>query len=72
MPGQSLPRVTGLIRSGSTQLTEDGRMTRETANTYAQDKPISRVVEAVNSYEGTDDIHVLGLGPAQTGLKAFA
>jgi len=67
-----LPRVTGLIRSGSTQLTEDGRMTRETANTYAQDKPISRVVEAVNSYEGTDDIHVLGLGPAQTGLKAFA
>jgi len=47
-------------------------MTRETANTYAQDKPISRVVEAVNSYEGTHDIHVLGLGPAQTGLKAFA
>ena len=29
-------------------------------------------LEAVNTYEGTHDIHTLILGRAQTGLQAFA
>jgi glutaryl-CoA dehydrogenase len=28
-------------------------------------------LEAVNTYEGSHDIHALILGPAQTGLQAF-
>jgi glutaryl-CoA dehydrogenase len=28
-------------------------------------------LEAVNTYEGTDDVHALILGRAQTGLNAF-
>ena len=28
-------------------------------------------LEAVNTYEGTHDIHALILGKAQTGLSAF-
>jgi glutaryl-CoA dehydrogenase len=29
-------------------------------------------LEAVNTYEGTHDIHALILGRSQTGLQAFA
>ena len=29
-------------------------------------------LEAVNTYEGTHDIHALILGRAQTGLQAFS
>jgi glutaryl-CoA dehydrogenase len=29
-------------------------------------------LEAVNTYEGTHDVHALILGRAQTGIQAFA
>jgi glutaryl-CoA dehydrogenase len=29
-------------------------------------------LEVVNTYEGTHDVHALILGPAQTGIAAFA
>jgi len=30
------------------------------------------ILEAVNTYEGTHDVHALFLGRAQTGIQAFS
>jgi glutaryl-CoA dehydrogenase len=43
-------------------------------NGISDEYPVIRHVlnlEAVNTYEGTHDIHALILGRAQTGLQAF-
>jgi glutaryl-CoA dehydrogenase len=44
------------------------------ANGISDDYPVIRHLlnlEAVNTYEGTHDVHALILGRAQTGLQAF-
>lgn len=69
------------------QLTEEEISVRAAARDYSQETLMTRVLEAdrhdhvirhvmnleaVNTYEGTHDVHALILGRAMTGIQAFS
>ena len=75
--GKSNPDMVSLIKRNSTGKALDiARMARDMlgANGISDEYHIIRHVmnlEAVNTYEGTHDIHALILGRSQTGMSAF-
>ena len=75
--GKSNPDMVSLIKRNSTGKALDiARMARDLlgANGISDEYHIIRHVmnlEAVNTYEGTHDIHALILGRSQTGMSAF-
>ena len=75
--GKSTPDMVSLIKRNSTGKALDiARMSRDMhgANGVSDEYHIIRHVmnlEAVNTYEGTHDIHALILGRAQTGIASF-
>ena len=75
--GKSTPDMISLIKRNSTgKALEIARMSRDMhgANGVSDEYHIIRHVmnlEAVNTYEGTHDIHALILGRSQTGIAAF-
>jgi glutaryl-CoA dehydrogenase len=75
--GRASPEMISLIKRNSTgKALEIARMARDMhgGNGVADEYHVIRHVmnlEAVNTYEGTHDIHALILGRAQTGIQAF-
>jgi glutaryl-CoA dehydrogenase len=75
--GQATPEMVSLIkRNNSGRALEIARLARDMlgANGIAEEFHVMRHLcnlEAVNTYEGTHDVHALILGRAQTGLSAF-
>ena len=75
--GKSTPDMVSLIKRNSTGKALDiARIARDMhgANGVSDEYHVIRHVmnlEAVNTYEGTHDIHALILGRAQTGIAAF-
>ena len=75
---QSTPEMISLIKRNSCgKSLEIARMSRDMhgGNGISDEYHVIRHVmnlEAVNTYEGTHDIHALILGRAQTGLQAFS
>ena len=75
--GQLAPEAISLIKRNSCgKALEIARIARDMhgGNGIADEFHIIRHMmnlEAVNTYEGTHDIHALILGRAQTGLQAF-
>jgi len=75
--GRSTPDMVSLIKRNSTGKALDiARMSRDMhgANGVSDEYHVIRHVmnlEAVNTYEGTHDIHALILGRAQTGIASF-
>ena len=75
--GKSTPDMVSLIkRNSSGKALEIARIARDMhgANGVSDEYHVIRHVmnlEAVNTYEGTHDIHALILGRAQTGIAAF-
>ncbi len=75
--GRATPEMVSLIKRNSTGKALDiARKSRDMhgGNGIADEYHVIRHVlnlEAVNTYEGTHDIHALILGRAQTGLSAF-
>ena len=75
--GKSTPDMVSLIKRNSTGKALDiARMARDMhgANGVSDEYHVIRHVmnlEAVNTYEGTHDIHALILGRAQTGITSF-
>jgi glutaryl-CoA dehydrogenase len=75
--GRATPEMVSLIKRNSTGKALDiARKSRDMhgGNGVADEFHVIRHVlnlEAVNTYEGTHDIHALILGRAQTGLNAF-
>ena len=71
------PEMISLIKRNSCGKALDiARVARDMhgGNGVADEYPVIRHVmnlEAVNTYEGTHDVHALILGRAQTGLSAF-
>jgi glutaryl-CoA dehydrogenase len=76
--GRAAPEAVSLIkRNNCGKALEIARMARDMhgGNGIADEYHVIRHVlnlEAVNTYEGTHDIHALILGRAQTGIAAFA
>ncbi|MCB9111369.1 MAG: acyl-CoA dehydrogenase [Anaerolineales bacterium] len=76
--GKSTPEMISLIKRNSCGKALDiARMSRDMhgGNGISDEYHVIRHVmnlEAVNTYEGTHDIHALILGRAQTGLQAFS
>ncbi len=76
--GRATPEMVSLIKRNSCgKALEIARMARDMhgANGIADEFHVIRHVmnlEAVNTYEGTHDIHALILGRAQTGISAFS
>ena len=75
--GKSTPDMVSLVKRNSTGKAIDiARMARDMhgANGVSDEYHIIRHVmnlEAVNTYEGTHDIHALILGRSQTGIASF-
>ena len=75
--GKCTPEMVSLIkRNNAGKALEIARISRDIlgANGVSDEYHIIRHVmnlEAVNTYEGTHDIHALILGRAQTGISAF-
>lgn len=75
--GQAAPEAVSLLkRNNCGKALEVARMSRDMhgGNGISDEYHVIRHVmnlEAVNTYEGTHDIHALILGRAQTGLQAF-
>ena len=75
--GKSTPDMVSLVKRNSTGKALDiARMARDMhgANGVSDEYHIIRHVmnlEAVNTYEGTHDVHALILGRSQTGIQAF-
>ena len=75
--GQATPEMISLVKRNSCGVALDiARMSRDMhgGNGIADEFHVIRHVmnlEAVNTYEGTSDIHALILGRAQTGIQAF-
>ena len=75
--GQATPEMVSLIKRNSCgKALEVARAARDMhgGNGVADEYHVIRHVmnlEAVNTYEGTHDIHALILGRAQTGIQAF-
>ncbi len=75
--GQATPEMISLVKRNSCGKALDiARMSRDMhgGNGIADEFHVIRHVmnlEAVNTYEGTHDIHALILGRAQTGIQAF-
>jgi glutaryl-CoA dehydrogenase len=76
--GQAAPEMISLIKRNSAgKSLEIARASRDMhgGNGIADEYHVIRHVmnlEAVNTYEGTHDIHALVLGRAQTGIQAFS
>lgn len=76
--GKSTPEMVSLVKRNSCGKALDiARMSRDMhgGNGIADEFHVIRHVmnlEAVNTYEGTHDIHALILGRAQTGIQAFS
>jgi len=76
--GKAAPEMVSLIKRNSCgKALEVARMSRDMhgGNGIADEYHVIRHVmnlEAVNTYEGTHDIHALILGRAQTGIQAFS
>lgn len=76
--GDCPPQVISLIKRNSCGKALDAaRMARDLlgGNGVSDEFPVMRHMcnlEAVNTYEGTHDVHTLILGRAQTGLQAFS
>lgn len=75
--GEASPEAVSLLkRHNCRQALAIARAARDMlgANGISEDYPVMRHLlnlETVNTYEGTEDIHALILGRAQTGLSAF-
>jgi glutaryl-CoA dehydrogenase len=75
--GKATPEMVSLIKRNSCgKALEIARMSRDMhgGNGISEEFHVIRHVlnlEAVNTYEGTHDIHALILGRAQTGIQAF-
>ena len=75
--GQAAPEMISLMkRNNCGKAIEIARVSRDMhgGNGIADEYHVIRHVmnlEAVNTYEGTHDVHALILGRAQTGLNAF-
>ena len=75
--GRAAPQAVSLIkRNNCGKALDIARMARDIhgGNGMADEYAVMRHMvnlEAVNTYEGTHDVHALILGQAQTGLKAF-
>ena len=75
--GQAAPETISLIkRNNCGKALDIARMARDMhgGNGISDEYHVIRHVmnlEAVNTYEGTHDVHALILGRAQTGLQAF-
>ncbi|MEQ1438612.1 acyl-CoA dehydrogenase family protein [Fontimonas sp. SYSU GA230001] len=75
--GRAAPEMVSLLkRHNCRQALAIARSARDMlgANGISEDYPVMRHLlnlETVNTYEGTEDIHALILGRAQTGLSAF-
>ena len=75
--GRAAPEMISLIKRNSCGKALDiARMARDMhgGNGVSDEYHVIRHVmnlEAVNTYEGTHDIHALILGRAQTGIQAF-
>ena len=75
--GSATPEMVSLVKRNScAKALEIARMSRDMhgGNGIADEFHVIRHVmnlEAVNTYEGTSDIHALILGRAQTGIQAF-
>ena len=76
--GQLVPETISLIkRNNCGKALDIARVARDMhgGNGISDEYHVIRHVmnlEAVNTYEGTHDVHALILGRAQTGLQAFA
>ena len=76
--GQCAPELISLIKRNSCGKSLDiARVARDMhgGNGISDEFHVIRHVmnlEAVNTYEGTHDVHALILGRAQTGLQAFS
>jgi glutaryl-CoA dehydrogenase len=76
--GRAAPEMISLIKRNSCGKALDiARVARDMhgGNGIADEYHVIRHVlnlEAVNTYEGTHDIHALILGRAQTGIQAFS
>lgn len=76
--GKSTPEMVSLVKRNSCgKALEIARMSRDMhgGNGISDEFHVIRHVmnlEAVNTYEGTHDIHALILGRAQTGIQAFS
>ena len=75
--GQAAPEMISLIkRNNCGKALDIARVSRDMhgGNGIADEFHVIRHVmnlEAVNTYEGTHDVHALILGRAQTGIQAF-
>ncbi len=76
--GKAAPEITSIMKRNSCGKALDiARMARDMrgGNGISDEYHVIRHVvnlEAVNTYEGTHDIHALILGKAQTGIQAFS
>ena len=76
--GRAAPEVVSMLkRNNAGKALDIARMARDMhgGNGISDEYHVIRHVmnlEAVNTYEGTHDIHALVLGRAQTGIPAFA
>ena len=76
--GKAAPEMISLIkRNNCGKALDIARLSRDMhgGNGIADEFHVIRHVmnlEAVNTYEGTHDVHALILGRAQTGIQAFA
>lgn len=76
--GRLAPELISLLkRNNCSKALEIARMSRDMhgGNGISDEFPVMRHLvnlEAVNTYEGTSDIHALILGRAQTGMQAFS
>lgn len=76
--GRAAPEMISLIkRNNCGKALDIARISRDMhgGNGIADEFHVIRHVmnlEAVNTYEGTHDVHALILGRAQTGIQAFA
>ena len=75
--GSDTPEITSIMKRNSCGKSLDiARMARDMlgGNGISDEFAIARHMvnlEVVNTYEGTQDIHALILGRAQTGIQAF-
>ena len=75
--GTASPQLISLMkRNNCGKALEIARMARDMhgGNGISDEYPVIRHMlnlEAVNTYEGTQDVHALILGRAQTGISAF-
>ena len=75
--GQLAPELISLLKRNSCgKALEIARHARDMhgGNGISEEYPVIRHMlnlETVNTYEGTNDIHALILGRAQTGIQAF-